>query len=610
MSEVAVPSSSPEVPGGQDNSDDSGGENHPATVILGGAIIGASVLIVAIVIALIVLLGVRHRLGKRRRKASRTGAEEQRSPSHHSVTEREPSNGTPSQANPPLYAQISRQPPPVPAHTENSINGGLVNTNQPLMNEPRELLAFSDLSIPRTFKPYTPPPPITASAANLPEGSRVSSAIYDIPEAMFDDSPDFAIPSGYDMLTENTLSPEPRYDKLHDSGMLTASLNTDNPSLTASSSFQSSVTAKTSGDQSTGRKAAKANYNHTYSEQLEPSMLRHSVSPDSGSSVGLPYAPIYDIPYPRKRANEINVLNISRKNIVELRELGFGQFGRVILGATVGLSLRDLRLGQNDDPNTSLLVAIKKLRPDADNDLRKSFEKEISFASRMKHANVVRLLGVCRGSEGSFLMMEYMENGDMQGHLQKLKLVSDEVRKIGDNEVTPLLLLYMSVQIASGMRYLASRKFIHRDLAARNCLVGREFVVKISDFGMSHNLYESLYYRVQGRLILPIRWMAYESFYGQFSVKSDVWSYGVTIWEVFELARFEPYHRLPDEEYIADAIKGAARAILPRPKACPKEVYEILRRCWVHDPIMRADFEEVYSRLFLTYTNLSKQYAR
>ncbi len=617
MSEVTAPSSTPKAPEGGGKEDESGGGGPPVTIILGGGIVGASVLIVVIVIILIVIFVIRSRV-RGSRKGGRSRGEEgtqRMSPNPRPTPSQELDNGSQSQPARPLYAEVSRKPPPVPKHTTHSLksNGGSISTTQPLTAKPRELLAYSDLNIPETFKPYTPPPPITASTANLLGGSRVSAAIYDIPEAMYDDSPDFAMPSGYDMLKDGLFSPEPPHGDLgtlHDSGMLTASLNTDYPpSLTASSSFQSSL--KVSGGHPTpNRKPLKTNYNHTYNEHLEPSMLHHSVSPDSSSSLGLPYAPIYDVPRTRKKTDAMMPLKISRQNVVELQELGFGHFGRVVLAATIGISLRDLRLGKNDDPSTSLLVAIKKLRPDSDFELKDNFEKEIEFMSKMKHANVVRLLGVCRTTKESFIMMEYMENGDLHGYLQKQKLVADELGKVEANEVTPMILLYMSVQIASGMRYLASRKFVHRDLAARNCLVGRDFVVKISDFGMSRNLYESLYYRIQGRLILPIRWMAYESFYGKFSVKSDVWSYAVTVWEIFELAKFEPYNNLSDEEFISDAIKGPERKTLQKPDACPKDVYDIMVRCWVHDPVMRADFEEVYSRLFLIYTTLSKRCAQ
>ena len=340
-----------------------------------------------------------------------------------------------------------------------------------------------------------------------------------------------------------------------------------------------------------------------YCERLEPSMLQRA-GPQArpAQQQGLPFAPMYATPKALRR-NE-RPLTIPKDHISELRDLGVGQFGQVVLAGTKGLSPKDLRLGHSTERNRSLLVAIKKLRQDADEDLKKSFECEIKFMSRLKHSNVVRLLGVSDGVE-PFIVMEYMENGDLHGFLRKHKVVPDTVEHINENEVTPQILMYLAVQIANGMRYLASLRFVHRDLATRNCLVGRDFVVKVSDFGMSCSLYQSFYYLVQGRLILPIRWMAFESFYGKFSVKSDAWSYGVTMWEIFTLAQSEPYSEMSDEEVIADAIKGAGRKLLPMPPTGTKEVYDVMLRCWVHEPVIRADFEEVYSRMFLLYTRMS-----
>ena len=350
--------------------------------------------------------------------------------------------------------------------------------------------------------------------------------------------------------------------------------------------------------------SGEPDYDTIYSEPLDPTMLNSNII-ESVITPGeaVPYSAIYDDPAnPFSDTDVPAPFKVTKSNIIEIRKLGTGQFGQVILAKTKGISLRDMSLSETDgDSHKSILVAIKKLKQDAESGLMKAFEKEVKFMSRLKHDNVVRLLAVCTGLE-SFIMMEYMENGDLNQFMQKQALMSDNISGLQENQITPIILLYMGVQIASGMHYLGSRRFVHRDLATRNCLVGKDFIVKISDFGMSRSLYESAYYRVQGTLVLPIRWMACETFYGKFSVKSDSWAFGVTLWEIYTLGKVDPYENLTDEEVIADAIRGQDRKILPRPSTCPWEVYEIMQRCWVHEPSMRADFGEIYSRLFMIYT--------
>ena len=309
--------------------------------------------------------------------------------------------------------------------------------------------------------------------------------------------------------------------------------------------------------------------------------------------------PIYDDPkvLPKDLQQPVEVTN---DNITEISELGNGHFGKVMLAATQGLSLKDMRLSKTDDNrDASILVAVKKLIDHPSKAQRESFIKESKFMSSLNHQNVVRLIGVCY-DEPAFMMMEYMEEGDLNEFLQRY---SEIVETPSNNtQISTSTVVYMASQIASAMKYLASLNFIHRDIASRNCLVGNNFSVKLADFGMSRNLYESHYYQMQGKTALPIRWMATECFYGLFTEKSDVWAFGVTMWELFILAKEAPYSDLSDEEIIIDAtkLKGAHRQLLPRPSACPIPVYNIMRRCWAIDPEKRAKFEEV-EKMLQTY---------
>ena len=484
--------------------------------------------------------------------------------------------------------------------------------------KPQELVSYNT-DIPKTLIPYAPPPPVSglASSENL---HRIDNShnVYDIPmdsladydevdsfEGSTSGSPTRHLRKPTRSMSLQTYPHRHRHQNHRDdshyneveSGSMTSSLQLANHHI-KEGHYQSPK-------RRAGRQPSNSSHNEpTFLEPLEPSMLHSSLS-SIGSDALLPYGPIYASP--RSLRSTEQPLEISRSNILEIRDLGKGRFGPIVLAATVNLTLKDLLLGESNHQSRSFLVAMKKLRNDADQTTKTAFHEEIRFLSKLKHANVVRLLGVCSTPSAPFIIMEYMENGDLNSFLQRLTLVADDTRCLGEGEATPLILLYMAVQISSGMRYLASRKFVHRDLATRNCLVGKEFVVKISDFGMSEVLYDSYYYRVRGQLILPIRWMPYESFYGKFSIKSDVWSFGVTLWEIYCMAEREPYAEMSDAELINDATKGQRRVLLKKPEICPQDVYDIMLRCWVHEPNMRADFEEIYSRLFLAYMIRSQQ---
>ena len=339
-----------------------------------------------------------------------------------------------------------------------------------------------------------------------------------------------------------------------------------------------------------------------YSEPIQPSLFTDAVETPSDCEDLHPYAPIYTVPLNLPVSKEV-LLNVFGSNIREIHELGTGLYGKVILAKTVGLSAKDLRLSESDDDKSkSTLVAVKKLKSDAPSTTKEEFEKEVNFMSRLTDRNVIRILGVCY-EDTPFIMMEYMEKGDLNQYLQKFKTLSTTDSE-PQGQITTSTLVHISTQIASAMKYLASHNFVHRDLATRNCLVGPNYLVKISDFGMSRSLYDSHYYHIHGRFALPVRWMSFECFYGKFSQKSDVWAFGVTMWEIFALAKEQPYNDMSDKQIIEDALRRKNRTTLAKPDMCPLEVYKIMLECWAHNSEQRATFEQLFQLLTSVHHNV------
>ena len=345
--------------------------------------------------------------------------------------------------------------------------------------------------------------------------------------------------------------------------------------------------------------------NPVCNEAISPAAIVTSLSHDNSLDDNMyPFGSVYADPLPLVKSERPPI--VSNKNIKPLRPLGVGLFGEVVLAKTVGLSSMYLGIGNSNDSSISMKVAIKTLKSalsEVSEESRKSFEKEIKFMSRLKDDNVVRLLGICTTGT-PFIMMEYMENGDLNHYLQKFEFAYNRDNLPKENEITLNALIYMSFQIASGMEYLSSHKFIHRDLAARNVLVGVNYTVKIADFGMSQNMYNGYYCRVSGLKVLPIRWMAFECFFGKFSIQTDVWAFGITLWEIFTLCQDRPFDDLSDQQMIEDATKGANRRIPDQPDICPSEVYCIMKSCWQHEPSERAKFSLLCDQLNEFYTKI------
>ncbi|CAL8335086.1 unnamed protein product [Gadus morhua 'NCC'] len=253
-------------------------------------------------------------------------------------------------------------------------------------------------------------------------------------------------------------------------------------------------------------------------------------------------------------------------------------------------------------PGGAVLVAVKQLRADATSQARNDFLKEIKIMSRLSDPNIIQLLCVCVASDPLCMVTEYMENGDLNMFLSQREIESTLTHANNIPSVSLSDLLHMSVQISSGMRYLASLNFVHRDLASRNCLLDRRLTIKIADFGMSRNLYSSDYYRIQGRAVLPIRWMAWESILlGKFTTASDVWAFGVTLWEVFTMCKEQPYSLLSDQQVIQNTgefFRNQGRQVLLyAPPLCPPSLFKLMMCCWGRDADQRPSFEGLYRAL-------------
>lgn len=218
--------------------------------------------------------------------------------------------------------------------------------------------------------------------------------------------------------------------------------------------------------------------------------------------------------------------------------------------------------------------------------------------------------GVCAVGKPMCLLFEYMAHGDLNEYLRHrspraLSSLSHTslVTKVRLSDMNPSSLsctdqLHIARQVSEGMAYLSERKFVHRDLATRNCLVGESMVVKIADFGLSRNIYSADYYKANENDAIPIRWMPPESiFYNRYTTESDVWAYGVVLWEIFSYG-MQPYYGMAHEEVIYYVRDGN---ILSCPENCPLELYNLMRLCWSKMPTDRPSFASIHRILERMY---------
>lgn len=239
-----------------------------------------------------------------------------------------------------------------------------------------------------------------------------------------------------------------------------------------------------------------------------------------------------------------------------------------------------------------LAVAVKTLPEMSTSQAEADFFMEAAIMSKFKHANIVHLIGVCFDRHPRFIVLELLIGGDLKNFLR-------EARPLAGRQSTLHMkdLIFCAIDVARGCRYMESKRFIHRDIAARNCLLstkGPGRVVKIADFGMARDIYRSDYYRKGGKAMLPIKWMPPEAFLdGIFTSKTDTWSFGVLLWEIFSMGLM-PYTGLPNRE-VMHLVTGGGRLELPID--CPSKIYQLMVDCWHPTPEDRPGFQYILDQL-------------
>nr|XP_054099826.1 fibroblast growth factor receptor 1 isoform X10 [Callithrix jacchus]XP_054099827.1 fibroblast growth factor receptor 1 isoform X10 [Callithrix jacchus] len=282
---------------------------------------------------------------------------------------------------------------------------------------------------------------------------------------------------------------------------------------------------------------------------------------------------------------------LPRDRLVLGKPLGEGCFGQVVLAEAIGLD--------KDKPSRVTKVAVKMLKSDAtEKDLSDLISEMEMMKMIGKHKNIINLLGACTQDGPLYVIVEYASKGNLREYLQARRPPGLEYcynpSHNPEEQLSSKDLVSCAYQVARGMEYLASKKCIHRDLAARNVLVTEDNVMKIADFGLARDIHHIDYYKKTTNGRLPVKWMAPEALFDRiYTHQSDVWSFGVLLWEIFTLGG-SPYPGVPVEE-LFKLLKEGHR--MDKPSNCTNELYMMMRDCWHAVPSQRPTFKQLVEDL-------------
>ncbi|RZF35462.1 hypothetical protein LSTR_LSTR015021 [Laodelphax striatellus] len=308
----------------------------------------------------------------------------------------------------------------------------------------------------------------------------------------------------------------------------------------------------------------------------------------------------FTIKLKKRFGNDISSLDaweLSHSCVVINRVLGEGAFGTVYGGEA-----------SIEEDDKWVPVAVKALKAGSSTEDKIDFFSEAETMKRFDHKNIVKLLGVCMKQSPLYTIMEFMLYGDLKTYLlARRHMVNDSVTVEDSDEISSRRLTSMALDIARALSYLAQERYVHRDVASRNCLVGQK-IVKLGDFGMTRPMFENDHYKFNrkdclfggggcgsgagGRRagMLPVRWMSPESLQdGVFSPASDIWSYGVLLYEIVTFGSF-PFGGMSNNEVLHHVKAGHTLEI---PKKVKPHLEGLISSCWHHDPKRRPPAAEI-----------------